>query len=208
MRIAVIGTGRVGRVLGRRWAGQGHEVTFGSRDPAREQMQALAAAAGARIESQRQAAQGAEVVVLAIPWGAALETVENLGALDGKIVVDCTNPLGPSFTLLGSVGDSAAERIAARTGGAPVVKCFSTTGTENMDDPVIDGQRLAMFLCGDDEAAKQIVAALAEALGFEAVDAGPLRHAHHLEALAVLWIHMAYAGGRGRDYGLALVSRS
>lgn len=206
MNIAVIGTGRVGRVLGARWAGLGHEVTFGSREPT--QTQTVAATVGADVARPHEAARDAEVVVLAIPWGAALETVATLGPLEGKILVDCTNPLGPDFTLLGDVGSSAAERIAERAGGAAVVKCFSTTGTENMADPLIDGQALAMFLCGDDKRAKQVVAGLAEALGFEAVDAGPLRHAHHLEALAVLWIHMAYVGGRGRDFGFALVSRS
>lgn len=210
MRIAVIGTGNVGAVLGRRWARGGHDVTFGTRRPDDASVLALVEAAGPRASAAlpADAASGAEVVVLAVPGGAALETAAGLGGLAGKIVVDCTNPILPGLAGL-SVGtsDSGAEALARALPGARVVKAFNTTGSKNMEHPVYPGGRLAMFVCGDDPAARTVVAGLAEELGFGAVDCGPLASARYLEPLAMVWITLAYPLKQGPDFGFALLRR-
>ena len=207
MKIAVIGTGRVGTVLGTRWAQAGHEVLFGSRKSDDETMDALKSLTGVDVVSPEEAAQGSEMVLLAIPWPAAKAVIENLGDLAGKVVIDCTNPLGPDFTMDLS-GPSAAEQIASWATGATVVKAFNTTGSKNMADPVLEGKPLAMLVCSDDVEAKSKVLGLAGQLGFDAIDAGALSKARYLEAMAFVWISQAYAEQWGPDFGFAVLRRS
>src|SRR5262249_48773928 len=94
--------------------------------------------------------------------------------------------------------------VARWAPGARVVKAFNTIGAQHMTDPRVGGERASMFLCGDDADARRIVAQLAETLGFEPVDAGPLRQARLLEPLALLWISLAYAHGQGPDIAFKL----
>src|SRR5262249_27249750 len=101
---------------------------------------------------------------------------------------------------------SGAEQVARWAKGAKVFKAFNTTGSNIMADPVIDGTRTVMFVCGDDEAAKPAVLQLASDLGFDAVDAGKLVQARLLEPWAMLWISLAF-GKVGRDFGFALLRR-
>lgn len=145
-------------------------------------------------------------MLLATPWGAAQDALRAAGDLKGKILVDATNPLKPDFSGL-ALGHttSAGEEVARWAPGARVVKAFNTIGAQHMTDPRIAGQRPSMFVCGDDPAAKQTVAGLAEALGFEPVDAGPLTQARLLEPLAMLWISLAYAHGLGTNIGFRLL---
>lgn len=205
MHIALIGTGNVGRVLGRRWAEAGHAVSFGTRKPDDGAAQALARETGASVQRPEEAAGGAEVVVLAVPGSAAEAVVQGLGNLDGKILVDCTNRLGAGRTLL--PGPSTAQRIAEIAPGARVVKAFNTTGARNMAAPVYPDGPLVMPLCGDDAGAKETVAALAAELGFVPLDNGPLKQATALEAMAMVWIVQAYGQGWGPDFGFALLRR-
>jgi hypothetical protein len=214
MRITVIGAGNVGGTLGRRWAELGHDVTFGLRNP-------TAGAAGvkgggelprrARVASIAEAIAGAEALLLATPWEATLDAVRALGALDGVIVMDATNPLGPGLTLqAGPHCESGAEQVQALIPKARVVKAFSTTGYNNMADPSYDGAPTAMFYAGDDAAAKRTVHELISMLGFEAIDAGPLRRSRELEHLAALWIALAAGIGvkaMGREIAFRLVRR-
>lgn len=210
MRIAVIGTGRVGSVLGRRWARAGHTVVFGSRRPDSASVRELLDDAGsaASAASPAEATAQADVVVLAVPGSGAEEVAVSLGDLAGKILVDCTNPIVAGGGGL-SVGfdDSGAERIARVVPGARVVKAFNTTGSANMADPIYPSGPLSMFVCGDDPEARAVVSELAEELGFDAVDSGPLRSARYVEPLAMLWITLAYPLGNGPDVGLALIRR-
>lgn len=212
MKIAIIGTGSVGSALGRGFARAGHEVVFGVRDVGKPEVRRLVEETGARAGSVAEAAAGAEVVVLATPWGGTRDVVQAAGGLDGKIVLDCVNPLKRDLSGLDVGGEegrgSAAEQIAAWAPGARVVKIFNTTGANNMADPIYDGERTLMLYCGDDAEAKRAAARLAEDLGFEAVDAGPLSAASLLENLAMLWIHLAYRGGLGRDFAFRLVRRT
>jgi 8-hydroxy-5-deazaflavin:NADPH oxidoreductase len=209
MRIGVIGAGSVGGTLGRGWARRGHEVVFGVRDPGRpEVVKLLEAAEGARAASVAEAAAGGEVVVLATPWGATRDAVQQAGDLAGKVLLDCTNPLKPDLSGLDvPPGSSAAQQIAAWAAGARVVKVFNTTGANNMVEPIYDEQPATMFYCGDDGEAKAVAARLAADLGFEPLDAGPLEKAPLLESLALLWIHLAYGQKLGRDIAFKLMRR-
>jgi hypothetical protein len=209
MRIGVIGAGSVGGALGRGWAKRGHEVVFGVRDPGKpEVVKLLEAAEGARAASVAEAAAAGEVVVLATPWGATRDAVQQAGDLAGKVVLDCTNPLKPDLSGLDvPPGSSAAQQIAAWAPGAQVVKVFNTTGANNMAEPIYDEQPATMFYCGDDGEAKAVAARLAADLGFEPLDAGPLEKAPLLESLALLWIHLAYGQKLGRDIAFKLMRR-
>jgi predicted dinucleotide-binding enzyme len=208
MRIGVIGIGMVGGTLGRRWAREGHEVMFGVREPSSGKVGHLLADSGerARAGTVAEAASFGEVIALATPWCGTENAVRSAGDLTGKVLLDCTNPLKPDMS--GLEGDrSAAEQVAAWAPGAKVVKIFNTTGFQNMEDPRYGDDRATMFYCGDDAEAKKTAAGLAEILGFEAVDAGPLAEARSLEHLALLWIHLAYVQKLGRGIAFKLMRR-
>jgi len=210
MKIAVIGTGNVGSTLGRRWANNGHRVVFCSRSPDSEKVTALVDAAGpnASAAGVSEGVAGSDVVVLATPWPATLALVEAAGSLQGKIVVDCTNALKEDLSGL-SIGDgtSGAEQIAQQAKGARVVKAFNTISSLTMADPLFGSERADLFLCGDDTDAKRTVAQLAQELGFEAVDTGPLRAARYLEYLALLWVHLAFKQNWGPNFTFKTLKR-
>lgn len=210
MIVAVIGTGNVGSTLGTRWAQKGHQVVFGSRHPDSDPVRALLRSAGenACSASVAEAAAMGEVVVLAVPWSAARDVVRAAGNLEGKVVVDCTNPIASGLKGLSvEPGTSAAEQIAGWASGARVVKAFNSTGAGNMAHPDFDGQAATMFLSGDDEEAKKVVTQLAADLGFDVCDAGPLYTARFLESLALLWVHLAFAKGLGPDFAFKILTR-
>jgi NADPH-dependent F420 reductase len=210
MKIAIIGAGNVGSTLGKAWAKKGHDIFFGVRHPKDDKTRKLVQSIGpkAHAGTVAEAAAFADVVVLATPWPATEAAVQAAGELRGKTVIDCTNPLKPDVSGL-EVGftTSGAERVAQWAKGARVFKAFNTTGSNNMADPVINGIRTVMFVCGDDETAKPVVMQLAADIGFDAVDAGKLEQARLLEPWAMLWISLAYQGGLGRDIGFALLRR-
>ncbi len=205
MNIAIIGAGNVGQALGSGWAALGHTVIFGTRSPDRDDMVALTTRTGTQAALPADAAAQAEVLLLATPWNATQAVLENLGDLTGKVLLDATNPIGPGLALIGD--PSGGEQVAAWAPGAHVVKAFNTTGFENMQAPSYDGTPLAMFYCGDDASAKATAADLIAALGFDAIDAGPLSRAVHLEHLAMVWITQAFTMGAGRDFGFAVLRR-
>jgi predicted dinucleotide-binding enzyme len=203
MKIAILGKGNVGSTLGAGWAARGHEVIFGVRDPNKG-----SAVANTKAASVKEAAQAGEVVVLAVPWNAVPAALRSAGNLNGKILLDATNPLLPDLSGIDAPeGISGGEQVASLVPGVPVVKIFNTTGYPNMANPDYNGQRATMFYCGDELEAKKVAASLAEDLGFEAVDAGPLREARCLEPLALLWIHLALKQGLGVNIAFKLMRR-
>jgi 8-hydroxy-5-deazaflavin:NADPH oxidoreductase len=199
-RIAVIGRGAVGSAVGSGWASLGHGVTFGVRRPS-----------VADERDVRAACADADVIVLATPWSAVDEVLAQAGDLTGKIVVDCTNPLamvdGRLCLALG-FDRSGGEHVAARAPGARVYKTLNQTGAEVMAAARRFATPPVMYVAGDDAAGKAIVSGLVAALGFEAVDAGPLSNARLLEPLAMLWIDQALQRGAGRTVALARIHPS
>ena len=200
MKIGIIGAGNVGGELGKLWAGKGHEIVFGVRDPADAKVRDLLSSirGSARAGSVKDAGTFGEVVVLAIPWSATEEAVKAAGDLSGKVVIDCTNPLLPDLSGLAlGTTSSAGEEVARWAKGARAVKAFNTIGAANFGIPQFGPQNASMFICGDDAGAKATVGRLAAELGFEVVDAGPLNASRMLEPLAMLWIHLAFNQGFG-----------
>ena len=133
-----------------------------------------------------------------------------MGNLSGKIILDATNPLGHGPDGLGlEIGHSvsAGEKVQGWAKGASVFKTLNTTGFGNMAEPVFHGVKSVMFVAGDDAANKPKVIELVAALGFDVIDAGPLRNARLLEAHAMLWIELALKRGQGRDWAFAVVRR-
>ncbi len=209
MKIAVIGAGNVGGALGGGWVRSGHQVVFGARNPASAKTRkALEAAPGATVAPIAEAVAAAEAAVLAAPWGGAAQSaLAACGDLGGKPLLDCTNPIGPDFALTHGKDDSGGEQVQRWAPTARVVKVFNTTGFNNMENPFYSGEPTSMFYCGDDSQAKDVAKLLAEDLGFEALDVGPLSQARYLEPLAMLWITMALNHGYGRDIAFNLVRR-
>lgn len=210
MNIAILGAGNVGGALGKGWAAKGHSVYFGVPDPHSEKIRALLSSIGtnARAGSVHDAAEKAEVVVLATPWPATRDAVLAAGKLAGKAVIDCTNPLEPDLSGL-SLGHntSAGEQVAQWATGARVVKAFNTTGAGNMANAHYGDNEITMCMAGDDAAAKATVMKLAQDLGFEAVDAGPLKNARLLEPFAMLWIYLAVKQDLGPNIAFKLLRR-
>lgn len=185
-KIAIIGNGNVGGNLAATLRRAGHEVAFG-----------LRTASGSSVP---QAIEGAELVFVAVPADAAVDALAPAGDLAGKIVVDCTNPMGWSDgpVRAAPAEGSNAALIQARFPKARVVKGFNTFPAEVHGRPSIGGRAVDVLLVGDDVGAKQAVAEVAATAGFVPRDAGPLRNAAHLEALAILVIHLGTIGGLGR----------
>src|SRR5579862_8466711 len=211
MKIAIIGAGNVDGTLGAAWArNAGHEILFGVRNPRAEKTQALLRKIGgkARAVAPAEAAASGDVIVLTTPWPATEAAIRSMGNLNGKIILDATNPLarGPDGISL-EIGHliSAGEKVQGWAAGASVFKTLNTTGFGNMASPVFKGVKSVMFVAGDDAAAKPKVMSLVGDLGFEVIDAGPLRNARLLEAHAMLWIDLALARGQGRDFAFGIL---
>lgn len=210
MRIAVIGAGQVGGAIGSGWSKAGHAVSFGVRDPASPKLDPLRALAGVTFEPAAQAAAGAEVVALALPWTGAEAAVKALGDLSGKIVLDAMNPLvfaNGALQLDRGFQTSGGEAVAAWLPGARVVKTLNQVGFEVMANAQGFPVRPVMFVAGEDEPAKRIAIGLVEDLGFEALDAGGLNMARLLEPLAMVWINQALFRGLGRDWAFGVSRR-
>ncbi len=198
-RIAIIGTGDVAAALGPEFAAQGHTIVYGSRDPSREEVLELVAKSGddASVTSPRNAAEHADIVVLAVPGMMVEDITLGLGNLAGKIIIDPTNPLNRGdggFTH--AVDSSNAEIIQAAAPGAHVVKAFNALSWTTMIDPDSAGGPVSIPLAGNNVQAKQTVAALVEGMGLEAIDVGPVENAHWIEGMLILWIDNRYGSER------------
>ena len=211
MRIAIIGTGNVGRALARGWARAGHGIIIGTRNPGEPGVANLARQIRAETAAPSVAAAAGEVVTLALPWSIAEAAVKALGELSGKIVIDCMNPLAVVGGVIGldrSHGASGAEAVAGWLPGARVVKTLNQVGHEVMSDNARMAHRPVMFMAGDDDAAKAAVGHLLTDLGLEPLDAGDLAKARLLEPFAMVWINQALARGKGRAWAFAAVHQN
>lgn len=203
--IAIIGTGDVAGALGPEFAAQGHKIIYGSRDPGRDNVQALVTRTGhgASATTQTDAVRGADIVVLAVPGMLAPEIVKDLGDLSGKIIVDPTNPLNRTdHGLEHGVDTSNAEIIQALAPGAYVVKAFNTLNWRIMVDPSKSGGPVSIPLVGDSAAAKATVAKIVEGMGLEPIDLGGVENAHWVEGMLILWINNRAGGRQPFDYYL------
>jgi len=203
-RIAVIGTGRMGSALARQLAAAGHEVRVGSRDRQRGRQKATEAGA-AFGGTYRTAAANADVVILAVPFGAVFDSLEQIGDLRGVVVVDVTNPFGEEGP---APGTSCAEQVQALVPEAKVVKAwnhlYSAVIRRSAD---FGGVAATVFVAGNDQEAKGLVASLARDIGYDPADAGPITSARYLEPLAALMTTLDRLAGGEYVHALKLLRR-
>ena len=208
MSITIIGAGNVGMALGRAFTQRGRAVVYGVPEPAKYQGSVKALGPLARLTTTEAAIATSDTVILAVPHAAVTAIARSVPDWAGKVVVDATNPLAPGLSglTLGTT-TSGAEELAKLAHGAKVVKAFNVTGAENMADSRYPNGAPVMPVCGDDNAARQHVMALATLIGFDAVDLGPLMAARYLEPFAMTWIHLAIKQGYGRNFAFAMLRR-
>ncbi len=191
MKVGIIGKGNVGTAIAAGLTRKGHEVKFGHRDPK---------------EPVAEAAKWGEVIILAVPHGAAADTAKELGsAADGKTVIDVSNALNETGELAIGFTTSAAEEIQKKLPKAHVVKAFNTVFAQNQSVGRIGNEKLTLFVAGDDAKAKQTVMQLGADIGFDPVDAGKLKAARYLEPMGMLMISLGYGLGMGTKIGYKLV---
>lgn len=194
MRIAFIGYGQVGAPLADHLQRAGHDVVLAAADPSSDSVrQATARNAALRVAAPDEAVGHAEVVFLATPFQANAAALNAVAAsLRGKVLVDCTNPVGPGLSHGLQSAESGAQQVQRLAPGARVVKAFSIYGFENFEDHSFAAANVApaMFYCGDDAPAKATVATLIADLGWEPFDVGGLVQALHLEHMTLLWVRM------------------
>ncbi len=215
MNIGIIGSGHMGSALGTLWAQQGHQVIFSySRDLAKLQATAAAAGNSAKVGTPAEAIASSEVILIAVPPSVLEEVLSSLDSLDNKIVITCMSGLKPDFTgqTMGLATDltlSVAERLAQLAPGANVVEAFNITFAEIIasESRQFGDRQPSVFYCGDDAAAKAIIAQLIADCGYDPVDAGGLIVARSLETLATAWVQFAVVGGFFPNLGLSALRR-
>jgi len=191
MKIAIIGKGNVGTALYNGLTKAGHQIKFGHRDPK---------------ENVEDAAKWGELIILAVPHENADNAIENIKPyVDGKIVIDVMNAIGPTMNLGISCTTSTAEQTQKKLPQAYVVKAFNTVFAPNQSTARVGKEQLTAFIAGDNLGAKQTVAQLTKDIGFDPIDCGPLRAARNIEAMANLIINLAYKYGMGNKMGYKLV---
>jgi hypothetical protein len=211
MEIAFIGYGNVGGALADHLQRLGHSVTLAAKNRQSESVgRALATNPGLKVAAPGDAVRAAEVVFLATPYQANEAALRAVAPeLAGKVLVDCTNPVGPGLTHgLGSAR-SGTETIQAMLPETRVVKSFTIYGYENLEDPSYPGHdvRPVMMLCGNDPAAKTTVAGLVEQLGWQPLDVGGAEQALHLEHMTLLWVRMVRVDGASPHTVWAVLTR-
>jgi len=189
-KIGIIGAGNVGGALARGLKQTGHEVRAVGRDES----------------AIRETASWGEMVIIAVPFGAIDNVVQTAGKeLVGKTVVDATNSLDANMNLAVGFTTSGAEELQKKLPQSHVVKAFNTVFAQHMDTGKLGDQPLTAFIAGDNADAKKMVLEIARSIGFDAVDAGPLKNARLIEPLAYLNIQLGYVLGMGPQIGFKLL---
>jgi predicted dinucleotide-binding enzyme len=212
MNITFIGVGNVGAPLADRLQKLGHKVTIAARDPNSQSVQAaLSRNTSLEVKTPIEAVKSAEIVFLATPFAANEAALAEVRlALEGKVLVDCTNPVGANLSHGLQSERSGAEVVQNLVPDAKVVKAFTIYGFENFEDNAYPGYgdlQPAMLIAGDNAIAKQSVATLCQELGWEPVDVGNLAMSLHLEHMTLLWIKMARVQGLGSSFVWAKLQR-
>lgn len=192
MKIAIIGAGNIGGTLGEKWAAAGHLIVFGVRDPHADKVRAQLARVGRDATASHipEAVPGAEAVLFAVPGRAMEETIAQIGpALNGKILIDAGNSVAaPVMHSLDALRHAAPD--------SPLFRAFSSLGWENFAEPVLEGQQVDLFYCGDDDPARAAVEGLIAAVGLRPIYLGGPDQAAHIDNLTRLWFLLTRTYGR------------
>jgi predicted dinucleotide-binding enzyme len=205
MKIAIIGTGNVGGALATKWANKGHQIILGVRDLDAFKGKELLQNPNTSAATVEDAVSAAEVILLATPAIACLEVVASLGDTTGKVIIDSMNIImgkGPAGF------SNTSNAILAHTQTSDVVKCFNTTGFNNMENPTYGDHVLDLFVAGDSPKGKEIATTLATDAGFaQCFDVGGKDRFDLMEQFAWFWINLAIVKGQGREIGFKLLKR-
>lgn len=205
MKIAIIGTGNVGGALATKWAHKGHQIKLGVRDTSSFKGKELLANPNTEVLTIENAVNISDIILLSTPATATVEVVKSLGDTTGKIIIDAMNivmgrgPQGCKHT---------TDAILENTKTKDVVKCFNTTGFNNMQNPNYGNIALDLFVAGDSEKGKQAAIQLAKDAGFEdCYYIGGNDKFELMEQFAWFWINLAMFQGQGREIGFKLLKR-
>ena len=204
MKIAIIGTGNVGGSLAKGFAKAGHQVFMGVRNQNEIKGGELANLKNITIHSISDASTSAEVILIAAVPQAVKDIAAQLGDTSNKIIIDAMN----SVRVKPEPFSNTTEALLKLTNGKDIVKCFNTTGAENMANPTYHGHGIDMFYAGDSDKAKKVAEQLAKDIGFENVyNFGGSDKFNLLEQFALSWINLAMMQGYGRDIAFRVVKR-
>ena len=205
MKIAIIGTGHVGGALATKWAYTEHKIFLGVQDMETFKGKALLSNPNTSVHSIEEAVKFSDVILVATPATVAIEVTKSLGDTTGKIIIDAMNVVmgkGPSGF------NNTSDAILANTKTKDVVKCFNTTGFNNMENPVYGNTALDLFMAGDSERGKEVTRKLALDAGFaECYSAGGNEKFQLMEQFAFFWINLAIMQGLGRNIGFKLLKK-
>jgi predicted dinucleotide-binding enzyme len=209
MHIAILGTGSMASALGNKLAKAGHQIMFGSRDAGRAK--SLADMMGPNVQGGSYANAGdfGQAIILAVTWLGVDNALEEMGSLDGRVLIDCTNPLDPdSYDEMGGMKLSAGEYIAKKSPDAQVVKAFNTIFAETINNPNgFEEGKPSVFYCTDDKAAKDIAVELIKDVGCIPINCGNLANARYLEPMGIMLIKLGYPMGWGTDIAFKLIEK-
>lgn len=205
MNIAIIGSGNIGSTLAKAFLQAGHTVMIGTRFPLSEKSIKLAAVIGEdRFNTVAAVAQQMDVIVLTTPAAQAIEAVKEMGNTQGKVIIDTMNTVGKPVEGFSNTADA----ILANTETKDVVKCFNTTGYENLASPVYNGTPIDMFVAGSSEKAKTVATQLALEMGFGKVyDFGGNDKFDLIEQFALCWINLAIVQKLGRGMAFKILQK-
>ncbi|MEL6866302.1 MAG: NAD(P)-binding domain-containing protein [Bacteroidota bacterium] len=205
MKIAIIGTGNVGGALASKWAKAGHQILLGVQDTQNFKGQQLLANPNTSVHLVAEAVAAAEVVLIATPATAAIPVAQSLGDTQGKVIIDAMNIImgrGPEGF------SNTTEALLAHTATDKVVKCFNTTGFNNMENTHYGDVAIDAFVAGDSVRGKEIAQSLSQDAGFaHCYDVGGNDKFQLMEQFAWFWINLALFQGQGREIGFKLLKR-
>ncbi|WCL47791.1 NADPH-dependent F420 reductase [Leptospira sp. GIMC2001] len=205
MKIAIIGTGNVGGALATIWSQKGHDINLGVRDINSFKGKELLKNLNTSVYSISEAVQLSDVIVISTPAVSTIEVTKSLGNTKSKIIIDTMNTIMGK----GAIGyNNTTSAILDHTETNDVVKCFNTTGANNLADPKYGNQNLDAFVCGDSAKGKEIAIQLADDAGFaECYDVGGNDKFDLMEQFAFFWINLAMFQKQGRNIGFKILKR-
>ncbi len=204
MKIAIIGSGKVGGSLAKGWAKAGHEIVLAVRNKEEFKGSRLTEVENISVELIVDAVAVSEVIVIAAVPQAVQSIADSMGDVSSKVIIDAMN----SVRVKPEPYSNTTEALLKLTNCKDIVKCFNTTGAENMENPFYHGKGIDMFYAGESEKAKKVAEQLAKDLGFENVyNFGGSDKFNLLEQFALSWINLAMMQGYGRNFAFKLLKR-